>query len=66
MQLFKKMPSLLSDYKVIDEIGTGSFGKCCKVQRLSDGKLYCWKQVSYGQMSESEKESLVREVNLLR
>jgi len=60
------MPSSLSDYRVLGEIGTGSFGKCCKVERNSDQKLFCWKQVFYGKMSESEKESLVREVNLLR
>merc|ERR1711990_35166 len=61
-----EMPSILADYNVISEIGKGTFGKCCKVQRVSDDKLFCWKQVFYGQMSESEKESLVREVDLLR
>ena len=56
----------LSDYEVVDEIGTGSYGKCCKIRRCSDGRLLVWKQISYSQMNESEKESLVREVNLLR
>jgi len=56
----------LSDYRVISEIGTGSFGKCCKIERISTGQTLVWKEVYYGQMSESEKESLVREVNLLR
>ena len=65
-ETFLEMPSILADYNVISEIGKGTFGKCCKVQRVSDDKLFCWKQVFYGQMSESEKESLVREVNLLR
>ena len=60
------MTGKLSDYRVISEIGTGSFGKCCKIEKISTGQTLVWKEVYYGQMSESEKESLVREVNLLR
>lgn len=60
------MPGRLSDYEVINQIGTGSFGRCCLVRRLRDEKTLVWKEVNYCQMRESEKESLVREVNLLR
>lgn len=60
------MPGRETDYDVIQEIGTGSFGKCCLVRRKLDGQKFVWKQVQYGQMREAEKESLVREVNLLR
>lgn len=56
----------LLDYEVVEEIGTGTFGTCCKIRRLADGELLVWKQISYAKMNEAEKESLVREVNLLR
>ena len=60
------MPGQSSDYEVVDQIGTGSFGRCCLVRRKRDGQKFVWKEVNYGQMRENEKESLVREVNLLR
>jgi len=55
-----------SDYEVISQIGTGSFGRCCLVKRKRDDEIFVWKEVNYSQMRENEKESLVREVNLLR
>ena len=56
----------ISDYEVIEEIGTGTFGTCCKIRKISTGETMVWKQISYAKMNEAEKESLVREVNLLR
>lgn len=47
-------------------IGSGSYGKCQKVRRKSDGKILVWKELDYGTMSEGEKQMLVSEVNLLR
>ena len=60
------MPGQASDYEVLEQIGTGSFGRCCLVVRRRDGQKFVWKEVNYSQMRENEKESLVREVNLLR
>ena len=60
------MPSKLSDYDVVKEIGSGSYGKCVKIKRRSDGKFLVWKDMDYGSMTESEKQQLVSEVNLLR
>lgn len=47
-------------------IGTGSYGRCQKIRRKSDGKILVWKELDYGSMSEAEKQMLVSEVNLLR
>ena len=44
----------------------GSFGKVCKIRRVSDGKMLVWKELDYGKMSEKEKQQLVSEVNILR
>ncbi|XP_054617950.1 serine/threonine-protein kinase Nek2 [Dunckerocampus dactyliophorus] len=60
------MPSRVGDYEVLHTIGSGSYGKCQKIRRKSDGKVLVWKQLDYGTMAESEKQMLVSEVNLLR
>lgn len=33
------MPSRVEDYEVLYTIGTGSYGKCQKIRRKSDGKV---------------------------
>ena len=55
-----------NQYDVLEVIGTGSFGKVCKVRRHQDGALLVWKEINFGKMSEKEKEQLVSEVNILR
>ncbi|KAL8185362.1 UNVERIFIED_CONTAM: Serine/threonine-protein kinase Nek2 [Gekko kuhli] len=60
------MPSRPEDYEVLVTIGAGSYGRCQKVRRKADGKVLVWKELDYGSMTESEKQMLVSEVNLLR
>nr|XP_004671348.2 serine/threonine-protein kinase Nek2 [Jaculus jaculus] len=60
------MPSRVEDYEVLHGIGTGSYGRCRKIRRRSDGKILVWKELDYGSMTEAEKQMLVSEVNLLR
>ncbi|XP_028616615.1 serine/threonine-protein kinase Nek2 [Grammomys surdaster] len=60
------MPSRVEDYEVLYSIGTGSYGRCQKIRRKSDGKILVWKELDYGSMTEVEKQMLVSEVNLLR
>ncbi|XP_021514150.1 serine/threonine-protein kinase Nek2 [Meriones unguiculatus] len=60
------MPSRVEDYEVLHGIGTGSYGRCQKIRRKSDGKILVWKELDYGSMTEVEKQMLVSEVNLLR
>ncbi|XP_042359599.1 serine/threonine-protein kinase Nek2 [Plectropomus leopardus] len=60
------MPSRVEDYEVLLTIGSGSYGRCQKIRRKSDGKILVWKELDYGTMAESEKQMLVSEVNLLR
>ena len=59
------MPAKLSDFTVLDTIGSGSFGICKRVRRVADGKQLVWKELDYGQMSAREKEMLVSEVRPL-
>uniref|UniRef100_A0AAA9T2K0 Serine/threonine-protein kinase Nek2 n=2 Tax=Bos TaxID=9903 RepID=A0AAA9T2K0_BOVIN len=60
------MPTRVEDYEVLYTIGTGSYGRCQKIRRKSDGKILVWKELDYGSMTENEKQMLVSEVNLLR
>ncbi|KAL4239176.1 Serine/threonine-protein kinase Nek2 [Mactra antiquata] len=56
----------LDDFEVLSTIGTGSYGTCQKIRRKRDGKILVWKELDYGAMTETEKQMLVSEVNLLR
>ncbi|XP_038617165.1 serine/threonine-protein kinase Nek2 [Tachyglossus aculeatus] len=60
------MPSRVDDYEVLLTIGVGSYGRCQKIRRRSDAKVFVWKELDYGSMTEAEKQMLVSEVNLLR
>lgn len=56
----------MENYEVLSRIGTGSFGAVTKVRRKSDSKTLVWKEITYGRMSDKEKQQLVAEVNILR
>lgn len=56
----------LQDYEVISVIGNGTFGTCFKVRDKENGNLYAWKGMDYDELSESQKESLVSEIKVLR
>eukprot|EP00756_Hemistasia_phaeocysticola_P063302 Hpha_TRINITY_DN6781_c0_g1::TRINITY_DN6781_c0_g1_i1::g.110906::m.110906/K20872/NEK2; NIMA (never in mitosis gene a)-related kinase 2 len=53
-------------YEVLEELGVGSFGRVARIRRKSDGRLFVWKELDYGKMSDTEKQLIVSEVNLLR
>lgn len=56
----------LQDYEVISVIGNGAFGTCFKVRDKESGHLYAWKGMDYDELSESQKESLISEIRVLR
>ncbi|XP_021368824.1 serine/threonine-protein kinase Nek2-like isoform X2 [Mizuhopecten yessoensis] len=66
IRMSPRMPSTLDDFAVISTIGSGSYGTCRKIRRKKDGKVLAWKEMDYGSMTETEKQMLVSEVNLLR
>eukprot|EP00397_Hematodinium_sp_SG-2012_P020575 GEMP01021207.1.p1 GENE.GEMP01021207.1~~GEMP01021207.1.p1 ORF type:complete len:722 (+),score=169.85 GEMP01021207.1:100-2265(+) len=59
-------PSTLSDYRVLQTLGKGSFGTVSKIMRIADREALVWKEVGYQQMNDRDKSQLVREVNLLK
>ncbi|KAM7347076.1 nek2 [Cochliomyia hominivorax] len=56
----------LQDYEVVSVIGNGAFGTCFKVRDKENGNIYAWKGMDYDELSESQKESLVSEIRVLR
>ena len=49
-----------------EQIGKGSFGTVNRIRRKSDGRIMVCKEITYGKMSDKEKQMLVSEVNILR
>ena len=56
----------MEKYEIIQKIGKGSFGLVQKIKRKSDKKILVWKEINYSKMSQTEKQQLVQEVNILR
>ncbi|WVQ84715.1 hypothetical protein IAT38_006872 [Cryptococcus sp. DSM 104549] len=57
--------SELEKYKLVSNIGKGSFGVISKVQRLSDGKDFALKQLDYSKMTEKDRKQILAEVAIL-
>ncbi|WBW71190.1 serine/threonine protein kinase, NIMA related Fin1 [Schizosaccharomyces osmophilus] len=57
---------MTDNYKILECIGHGSFGRIYKVQRLSDGVLLAQKEIPFGNISRQEKQHVADEVNILR
>ncbi|WWD19593.1 hypothetical protein CI109_104055 [Kwoniella shandongensis] len=57
--------SELDKYKLISNIGKGSFGVISKVQRVSDGKEFALKQLDYSKMTEKDRKQILAEVAIL-
>jgi len=58
--------SFNDNFAVIGTVGRGSFGEVIKVRRREDSQILVCKVLSYGNMSEKEKQLIVSEVNILR
>lgn len=58
--------SRLQDYEVVQIMGTGSFGTCFKVKNKLTQKLFVWKAVDCGSMSEEKRQQVTTELNLLK
>ncbi|KAJ5067516.1 camk family protein kinase [Anaeramoeba ignava] len=56
----------IGKYQELEVIGKGSFGIVKKIKRISDSKIFVWKEIYFGRMCEKELELIVREVNILR
>lgn len=54
--------SELERYKLISNIGKGSFGVISKVQRVEDGREFALKQLDYSKMSDKDRKQILAEV----
>ena len=55
----------LNDFKVVSQLGKGTFSKVFKVERLTTGKIYALKKVSMQPLSIKEKQNALNEVRIL-
>jgi NIMA (never in mitosis gene a)-related kinase 1/4/5 len=55
----------LRDFKIIEQIGDGSFSTVHKVLRLKDQQHYAMKQVKIKTLSQKEKDSALNEIRIL-
>lgn len=54
--------SELEKYKLVSNIGKGSFGVISKVQRIEDGKEFALKQLDYAKMTDKDRKQILAEV----
>jgi NIMA (never in mitosis gene a)-related kinase len=54
--------SELERYKLVSNIGKGSFGVISKVQRVDDGKDFAMKQLDYSKMTDKDRKQILAEV----
>ncbi|KAI9223655.1 Nek2 bound To hybrid compound 21 [Blastocladiella britannica] len=59
-------PDSPQNYEFLSVIGSGSFGRICKVKRIRDGAVLARKEIEYRRMKDKERQQLVQEVNILR
>jgi serine/threonine protein kinase len=55
----------LSDFRVVEALGKGSFASVYKVMRKSDNKVYALKRVKIGKMSKKEIADALNEIRFL-
>lgn len=55
----------LVEFEIVQELGSGSFGRVFKAKKKVDGKFYAIKQIDLNSMSQREKENALNEIRLL-
>ncbi|BEI94695.1 uncharacterized protein CcaverHIS019_0702760 [Cutaneotrichosporon cavernicola] len=58
-------PSEMDKYRLVSNIGKGSFGVISKIQRIEDGKEFALKELDYGKMNERDRKQIMAEVAIL-
>lgn len=55
----------MSDFSIINKLGSGAFSEVYKVYRKSDKQTYALKKVKMQKLSAKEKENALNEVRIL-
>jgi NIMA (never in mitosis gene a)-related kinase len=54
-----------SDFKLLNCLGSGSYSKVYKVQRIQDGKFYAMKKVYIEKLNKKEQQNALNEIRIL-
>lgn len=59
-------PTIRDHYEALELIGHGTFGQIRKVRHRGDGHVLVRKEISYGRMTQRERNQLLAELRILK
>lgn len=55
----------LSDFRIINKLGSGAYSSVYKVERTLDNQIYALKKVNLNGLNEKEKQNSLNEIRIL-
>ncbi len=65
-ELLHDIGNKLSDFKILSELGRGSYGIVYKVYSYIDGNIYVIKKLDFKHMKEKQQKEAWKEVMILK
>lgn len=65
-ELIYDIGSKLSDFKILSELGRGSYGVVYKVYSYVDGNIYVIKKMDFKHMKEKQQKEAWKEATILK
>jgi NIMA (never in mitosis gene a)-related kinase len=65
-ELIQDIGSKISDFKILNEIGRGSYGIVYRVYSYVDGNVYVIKKMDFKYMKEKQQKEAWREAMILK
>jgi serine/threonine protein kinase len=65
-EIVEDVGSKISDFKILNEIGRGSYGIVYRVYSYVDGNIYVIKKMDFKYMKEKQQKEAYREAMILK